>query len=321
MQLIKRIVLAVLATTFCGGVLAAGTLESDAGQIDKAIGKSEVFKYRDKAVTFEITAAGNATASYFGAPNQRIINVVVIRGEQNDLRVDPEAPPYALDIRIADNENIVLTAQSGTGHFVDKAWGQELSAVPQLIDDERRERDIAELTYFANALREKVKPRLGKSELLRWAWVIDELVSLMDYTEAQRELAPVLDDDSPKATATYSNVVTIKKKTAFNIVFEHSALSYSLYKSNGSSLYTIVTCNHGACASASSMSTKCSKTFTQSTVDGWASDLLCDLFVFNYPWGHACNNDTRAEYLSIKNRSRGSWGSCSGIKLYAPACD
>lgn len=319
MRIVNRTVLAVLALTFSSGVLTAEPPQIEVD--DTQINRPEVFKYRDKAVSFEITAAGHATASFFGTPNQRSINVAVIRGERNDLRIDPEAPPYALDIRIADNENNVLAAQSGTGHFVDQSWRQELSMAPLAIDDEKREQDDTELVYFAEALQEKVKPRLGKSKLSRWSWVVDELVSLMNYTEAQSALAPVLGDEDTKASATYSNVVTIKKKKAFDVVFEHSALSYSLYNSKGTRLSTIVTCNHGACASASSMSTKCSKTFKQSTVDMWASDLLCDLYGYRYPTQHMCNSDTRAEYLSIKNRSRGSWGSCSSIRLYAPDCD
>lgn len=319
MQLMRRIVLVILAITFCGGVLAAGTLESETNAVK--IDKPEVFKYRDKTVAFEITAAGHASASYFGAPDQRIIKVVVVRGEKNDLRIDPAAPPYALDIRISDNENIALAAQSGTGHFVDQVWGQEMSEVPLMLDDETRERDVAELTYFAKALQEKVRLKLGESKLSRWAWVLDDMVSLMEYVEAQSKLGPVPSDITSKATATYTNKVTIKKKKAFNIIYEHSALSYSLYKSNGSLLYTIVTCNHGDCASKSSMSTKCSKTFTQSTLDAWASDYQCDLYGYWYIAQHMCNNDTRAQYLSIKNRSKGSWGSCSKVTLYAPSCD
>lgn len=149
--------------------------------------------------------------------------------------------------------------------------------------------------------------------------MVDDVVGLMDYVDSQSKLSPEAGDASA-ATTTYNNVVTIKKKTAFNIVFEHSSLSYSLYKTSGQLLYTVVTCNHGSCASSSSMSTKCSKTFSQTTVDAYASDLLCDFYGSVYP-AHVCNNDTRAEYLSIKNRKRGTWSSCTTPRLYAPACD
>jgi hypothetical protein len=323
MQLLTRIVLAALAISSCGRVLsAADALQPEVGGV-QATDKADVFKYRDRTLAFEITAAGHATVSYRSATSQRAINVVVFRGEQNDLQADPEAPPYALDIRVADNENVVLVAQSGTGHLVNQAWGQELAGVPLVVDDKNREQDNAELAYFANALQEKVKPRLSKSKLSRWAWVVDETASLLNYAETQSALTSVLEEDTSKTTTTYSNVVTIRKKPAINQkYFDHSSLSSTLKKSNGTTLYTIVTCNHGACADSSTMNLHCSKTFTQSTVDAWASDLLCDFFGW-LPYGvvHVCNNDTRAEYLSIKNQARGSWNSCWLIRPYAPPCD
>ena len=317
MNLMTRIVAAALGFAFSSGVLTAEAAQTETGAAQ--INRAEVFKYRDEMVTFEITAAGHAKASYLGAPDQRVINAVVIRGERNDLRADPEAPPYALDIRISDNEDVMLAAKSGTGHLVDHIWNKELSTAPLVIDDQQREQDFAELTYFATALREQIKPRLEKSKLSRWAWIIDELANLMDYTQAQSKLALQRDDSSSKAT--YTNRVTIKKKRAYNVTyFDHSALSYTLYKSDGRAAYTIVTCNHGTCADSSNMNLHCSKTFTQSTVDAWASDLLCDLY--GWPPGvHVCNNDTRAEYLSIKNKKRGTWSSCSTPRLYAPPCD
>jgi len=302
-----RFVLPLLSVSLFLNALAAGGAE-----------KPEKFRYQGEGITFELTAAGHATASYLGPRNQRRVNVVVIRGEQNDLRVDPAASPYALDIKISDSDDFTIAAQSGSGHFVDQSWGRETTAVPLSL--EKHQRDVAELSSFANSLQEQVKPRLGKSTFSQWLWVVDEIVDLLRYTDDQSKISPSIDDYDPKAAAAYRIVVAIKKKVAFGVVFEHSSLSSSTYKSTGQFLYSIITCNHGTCASSSTMSTKCSATFTQSTLDGYASDLLCDFYGWPY-LVHVCNNDTRAEYLSIKNRSRGTWSSCSTPRLYAPPCD
>ncbi len=280
------------------------------------------FEYQDRNLTFEITRAGYVTASYGSRIDGRVISLVVIRGDKNDLVVDPDAPPYALDIKIADNEDFTIAAQSGSGHFIDQSWGKRLGKIPPSLAN--RTRDVSELGFFADALRNQVKPRLDKSKLSEWAWIVDEMVQFLEYVDEQSKMSPVRGSTTPEAAVTaattYNNVVTIKTKKAFDIVFEHSSLASNLYTTGGKFLYSVITCNHGTCANSSAMSTKCSKTFSQSTLDAYASDLLCDLYGWPY-LVHVCNNDTRAQYRSIKNRSKGTWSSCSSPLLYAPSCE
>lgn len=280
------------------------------------------FEYRNKVIKFEITRAGHVTAFYTSRIDGRVISLSVIRGEKNDLAVDPDAPLYALDIKISDNDDFTIAAQSGAGHFVDQSWGKKLGKVPPSL--EKRAQDVSELGFFAVALRDQVKPKLERSALSEWAWIVDEMIQLLEYVDMQSKMSPAFGSNVPEAAitaaTTYRNIVTIKKKKAFDIVFEHSSLSSNVYTSSGKFLYSIITCNHGACASSSSMRTKCSKTFTQSKLDAYASDLLCDLYGWPYPV-HVCNNDTRAQYRSIKNRSKGTWSSCSSPLLYAPSCE
>ena len=282
---------------------------------------SDSFKYNGEKLIFEITKAGHITASFRATPNARNINLQVIRGEKNDLRADPDAPAYALDIRISDNEDASIASQTGTGSFVDKSWAKKTAKQPMSLKN--RSADISGLILFANELEQQVKPLLSTSNLSEWTWIIDETVQLMKFTDKESKRKFVTTKQSRAATSTtYKRVVTIKKKPAFGVTwFDHSSISTSLYQtSTGKLLSTLVTCNHGTCASSSAMNTHCSKTFYQQYVDSYASDLLCDLYGYKYGQ-HVCNNDTRAEYLSIKNKSKGTWSSCSTPKLYAPSCD
>lgn len=280
---------------------------------------STSFQHAEGELSFEMTASGNTTSTFSSAATGRILTLVAIPGEKNDLSNDPEAPPRALDIKIADQAGSSLAVQSGTGHLADKTWKLESELPPESV--ETRTQDLADLASFADALERDVTPGIEASDLAEWSWVVDQLVSLMRYIDAERTPTDrELEAIAAAPTATYTNVVRIRKKPTL-IIAEHSSLSSSLYTSSGSLLHTLVTCNHGACATASSMSTKCTKTFTQSTVNLWASDLLCDFYGWPYGTHHLCHNDTRVQYLSIKNRQTGHYNGCVSPRVTTPSCD
>lgn len=282
----------------------------------------ETFSFKNGTLSLEMTMAGHVSAFYNNKANGRHLDLVVIRGEANNLDLDPDAPPYVIDIRVSDQDGFPIVAQRGSDHFLDPVWKKSLEKIGEAyIVPEQRFQDVGDLASFANDLRNQVQPALDKSEMSEWSWIIDNTADLMEYVVEQSDNPPSSSEATERAASTtYKNVVTINKKKAFGIAFEHSALSYSLYSSTGKFLYSIVTCNHGACASSSSMSFKCSKIFTQSTVTAFASDLLCDFYGSPYSL-HTCNSDTKAEYLSIKNQARGTHGACYTPLLYAPSCD
>lgn len=122
------------------------------------------------------------------------------------------------------------------------------------------------------------------------------------------------------ASSSYTHEVAIRRKRAFGVVFEHSAIRLRIYQTGSNLVAQYSTCNHGTCATDSSMSTKCIRTLFKPDLTFYLWDLMCDYW--GYPYGsHLCNGDTYQEYLSIKNSQSIDWGVCGTARLYAPNCD
>lgn len=289
---------------------------------DEVTDAEDGFSYSSETLNYKMTPAGHVDADYT-SQNGRHINLQVIVGAENDLRIYPDAPPYSLDIRISDKEGAGIAVQRGGDAFIDKSWIEKIEKTPSSLQE--RSQDVKELDGFANELLNQVKPELEVSSLNEFAWIIDEVVQNMRATTNASKKRVFFE----KATsAPFSEIVKIRKQPLYGIIVggvrlaEHSSLSRDAYK-NGVFVSHFASCNHGACADSTTMSTKCSKTFSNRTAISTVRDQLCDFYGGIYViTGHVCNNDTRAEYLSIKNRTMGKWSSCNWpLYVYATTCE
>lgn len=266
------------------------------------------------------------------------------RGEQN-IGNDPDAPPFGLDIVIMDNNHIPFIVQKGGGNLINSHEEQDNSEQLPNFEEDRR-KAIAMLPDVIKTLKDLyvnvgTEDRIGiEGVTQRNRWEIWEIISLM---RSVTEDLSIKDNSAgggnikPLATSAskYTHEVTITKKSVGSGL-EHSALMLKIYDSKGSKIFSMRTCNHGACADDKSMSKKCSNKFTKNHRNAYGVYFGdCDAtagspytwlgggnsFNLIYFFGHSCNSDTKTEYLSIKNSQDKDWGYCWRPLLTAPSCD
>ena len=248
----------------------------------------------------------------------------VVRGEPNDAS-DADAPPYGLDVRIMDRHRTPFVLRTAGAAPVDPTWYADVIASERLpIDIEARQRAFGLFPKAARALR------AYDAEHTEARWEIAGLLEVLEYLKVEDlyDNDSVIERGDVREDATqvmYSHKVTIKKKrSSANLPkreYEHSAILLQIYKSNGALVDWWESCNHGTCATSSLMSAKCSKTFSKPDIRYYFSDGMCELYRSVWPVQHLCNDDTRQEYLSIKNSLIKDYGVCKGFRLYAPDCD
>lgn len=268
----------------------------------------------------KILPAGKISGSF--TENGRTIYFETQKGLANPDD-DPDAPPFELDIRIMDGRRAPFMVQTAGHRPMEEKWYEEQKAFENTpINEEERSTDFSMLPSMIKSLKSYNKKHK------RTRWEIKEIIKLLmsvvnenvfdetddSFTENQ------VQEKATMASSSFDHQVTIRKKKAFGIIFEHSAIRLRIYKTYGSLLLQHSTCNHGTCATSTSMSSKCTKTFTKSNLTIYLWDLMCDYW--GYPYGsHLCNGDTYQEYLSVKNGQSIDWGVCGTARLYAPDCD
>jgi hypothetical protein len=267
-----------------------------------------------------ISDDGHVTGSF--TKGKSTLYFEAIRGEAIDS-AEPDAAPFTLDINVQDDSHTPFLIQGHGPTPATKAYYENLvtsQATP--VDEGVRRRAFALLPAAVVALTDYTEEHDLNAWEIRQIIALMNSVTLSDIEDADTEASSSSSRIAPSAIATYKHVVTIKRKAAFDIKWEleHSALLLAIYNSKGSLLSQTSTCNHGACATSSSMTTKCTSTFLKPYLTIYAWDLMCDGFGYWYG-GHTCNTDTRQEYLSIKGSSSQNWGICSVKYLYAPSCD
>jgi hypothetical protein len=282
-----------------------------------------------KRLLFGLNVTTNETGIVAGSfsAGTEMIYFEVLRGEPNDS-ADADAPPYGLDIRIMDRDRTPFVVQTaGTAPLSPTWFADSLKAESLPIDIEGRQRAFTLFPRAARALRAYINdhPHL-QAELGALVEVLEyyTLEDLQDIESAPDEPAHQITTHAT-AQAKYTHKVTIKKKRSnINLPrreYEHSALILQIYKQGGALLSSFHTSNHGTPATSSLMSTKCSKNFTKTNVSFNMWDIMCESYRSVWPVSHLCNDDTRQQYLSIKNSSSQNWGVCFGFRKYAPDCD
>lgn len=265
----------------------------------------------------------------------RLLHFEAIRGEANDLSLDADAPPFALDIRILNRELQPFMVRTGGARPIDPWWYEDQkeaerkenrSAGHSERQEDERLADFRALTDLATALRE------FQINSQRDSWILSELIA---FSDSIRE-SDLFDEDlfrqalsergSQKAAEAkkYKHKGYIRWKKASNTagLLEHSAFLLRIYTSGGTLKFNLPTCNHGTCSDKDSMTTSCTKEWERSNASIYMWDFMCDGLT---PYGaHVCHDDTELQYYSTKNQnfdSNKAWSICSSPSKKMPSCN
>ena len=232
-----------------------------------------------------------------------------------------------------DWNHIPFLVQTAASKPVSSTWVNDAQGNSFWIDPAERRRAFEVLPAMSNALKRYIKsnglPNINQPEL-------DQVLALLESVRAEdlenADKSPV-GLEGPQAATTYTHKAFIMKKSAFYgaLEAEHSAVLLRIYSSGGSLLRQQSYCNHGTCATASSMYAKCYGSFIKGNTNVTTIDQACDQYssyIFTQAGhGHVCNNDTLQQYLSVKGSANQNWGICdfnwTALLAYyrtAPSC-
>jgi hypothetical protein len=286
---------------------------------------------------------GERLSGTFGGAQDAIL-WEAIRGPATDPDNDPDAPPFEIDIRITTPQGNPLVVEVGGHSFMDPSWADGPGV---LVEPDQADRFFRVVAGFASALAVGEFPSGFEPEQRR---LLDAATAAVEgLTSSSEDPGEALADEPTVETVTKALVVgsgamscncqhevRIRKKPAFvkNSIFDHSAIwlnVYSVVSGKKKLVGTFASCNHGTCASSSSMNTNCTKTFSKSTneVTFLAYEACPTLYILwaliipgALPVGHVCNDDTIVQYAAIKNSpSAPSILTCFVPDLYAPSCN
>jgi hypothetical protein len=297
-------------------------LDSESWHVASAPDKAPLPKRSMLGLKVDLSDDGNVSGSF--TAGGETIYFDVLRGEPIDSG-DPDAPPYALDIRIMDHDRTPFVLQtSGTAPISATWFADSLAAESKPVDVESRQRALALFPRASRALRAYLDEHAQ-------AYVeIGALIELLNYHTLEQLFDLDRAPQSPitaqaTTTTTFTHKVSIyKKRSNINLPnreYEHSALILQIYDKSGKYVGGWYTSNHGTAATSSLMTFKCSNSFTKTNISFNMWDIMCESYNSVWPVTHLCNNDTRQEYLSIKNSQAKNWGVCFGFAKYAPDCD
>lgn len=245
-----------------------------------------------------------------------------------DLAVNPDLPTYDVDVRVLDSEGRPLLVQMAGHAFLDTTWGE----VPAIEGFDERGR----LTDF-----ELLKSAVADFRALDLPASLDQLrrtgIQIGLATNDDPEKPELLDSDqSPRATIAWGPTSVAKwdfivRKKPFGCcgVGNHSAVELRGWSSASSIVYRSYSCNHGTCASDTSvMGVHCVMSGFR-TDDGTHSRYFysggCTTsYNVTSVWGHNCNDDSELQGRAIFHDSSQSTsgGSCNsfGPHNWAPGC-
>ena len=263
---------------------------------------------------------GTVTGSY--TENEHAIYIEALRGEKN-AEEDPSILPYALDIRILDEDKIPFLVQN---NGVSQGFGDiEWASVLENPDDFARQHAIQMLPNAIRYVRAALAGEVPENAVIqnltdenRW-----EILAVLDLMRSMAEDIPErafrkkssAERLAMAASYTYEYEVSIRKKKVEGLWYtEHSALRVRYYNNTGERFAQYSSCNHGTCADNGVMSTKCSKRFKHNSMIGLVNE-VCDTFTSYKYKVHTCHDDTAVQYRTFKE---GGWRTGLSVECYAP---
>ncbi len=267
--------------------------------------------------------------------------------ETPPVEADPELPSMQIDGRVLDGAGQPFYLQMGGDLFLDPSWH-----MPKVenVDAAGRLQDVA-LAREAEAAFRSLSVPASLDELRKGAiQIARSMEHVADKPDVVVPNVPGEGGDvlAPKGVNLYGGTSSTaywdyqiwKKGVTISLgLADHSAVRLRGWNSSKSFLFAAVSCNHGACAGASSMSVKCTMsgyrsddgTHTRwfysdtSTSTSTRSGGCQTTYMWNSgPSGHNCNDDSDIQINAIyydKSQSTTS-GVCAaaGARYWAPSC-
>jgi hypothetical protein len=252
-----------------------------------------------------------------------------------ELAANPDLPSYQVDARVLDSNGQPFHMQMGGDAFIEASW-----TTPKVegFDEAERDKDFQMTRDAVPALR-ALKVPAGLNQLRLSAMEIgntlDEAADKSDSdpgeapsTEARAALAvaPCVVCAGPRSVAKWDFQV---RRHPVALVGDHSAVLLRGWSSATKIVYTAVSCNHGACANSSSMTTKC--TMAGFKVDDgthsrffYSDGCSTPYNVLSIRGHHNCNDDSELQGRAIwQDRGQSTTGgNCSSLAPHvkAPGC-
>ena len=244
-----------------------------------------------------------------------------------ELALDPELPTREVDARVLDASGAVIYLQMGGDGFIDPNW-----SLPQVdgIDEAARRADIALMKAATSSFQNlRVSPQ---SQALRQTGIqISKGVGADSDLTDPSSLLSTQDVLAVGGTSVKAWDFQVRKHdlVKFHVKYgEHSAVLLRGKGTKGAVVFSAVSCNHGACANASSMSTHCTSSLFHD--DGthtrffYSAGCTTSYSAFSTGGGHNCNDDSELQGKAITHDQTQSTtdGSCSSKALHdnAPDC-
>lgn len=254
---------------------------------------------------------------------------------------NPELPTAVVDARITDARGGVFYMQRGGDTFLDPTWHmpaiKDLDVPGRLIDIKLPKDAVGELRAL------KISPRLD--DLRRTAIQIGLGVDNMyEKDAATTETKPPVIAGEPDGTLgakvewVYANYVSkwdyvVRRQGSGLFVGEHSSMWLRAWHANNWVVANFYSCNHGACANWSTMSTKCvmygwrydsgyrtRAFYSDTTTSTGYNNGACGTWWGLLPGQHTCNNDSILQRDSIYWNTLSSTGTCYNPYVWAPGC-
>jgi hypothetical protein len=249
-----------------------------------------------------------------------------------DLVQNPELPTHEVDSRVLDAEGRPFLLQMGGHTFVDPTW--QMPAVENFNETERLN-DFALLRNAVPAFRSLTIPasleHLRRTGIQLGTGIED--VPVKPGIENEPKLGPGVSPQGvvawgPSSVAKWDFVVRKKCFPACG-VGDHSAVYLRGWSASSSVVFRAYSCNHGTCASDTSVMRDHCVMPGFRTDDGthsryFYSDGCTTRYNVTSVWGHNCNDDSELQGRAIwHDRSQSTTGgSCNsaGPHNWAPGC-
>jgi hypothetical protein len=282
------------------------------------------------SVTEADAALGRLAGSF--VHQGRLIHFEAVRGEENpaETQKDPDAPRFAVDARFTNSDGKTFILSGGGGEVARPNWAPEEDEG----NPEDRTQDLMLLPKLADELE-----KLGAPSGLEY-----EFKKLVQLAAELRDMELVVKPtgDVPYACTTgYEHDMIIRYKAAFDLpIGHHTAVRLNSWYLTSSCTWSYQgyqeSCNHGTCATASTMRDWCvwpsplrSYRWPAFQVYTAYGNGACSTYYnpLSTLGGHNCNDDTYFQGYNIRNNTyyaaaTGPSSICTdGTRhSYAPSC-